>query len=154
LWRRAQQVVQFDRLVVLEHEARLHHGAQAGLGAIVADLELLAAIARELAGIGGDREAAEELDHLRTLRLAELRPAATDDDAGHLLEIEGRFHGRLQAPIAALEAERTGLLHGREQRVLEGRDDGARPGLLRAHAAGAEDRQDENETQTTNGPVE
>src|SRR5262249_37747477 len=152
--RRAQQIVQFDRPAALKHEARLHHGTKAEPGASVADLELLAAIARELAGIGGDREAAEELDHLRTLRLAELRPAGADDDAGHWLEIEGCFHGRLQALVTALEAERPCLLHGPEQRVLEGRDDGTRPGSLGAQLMGAERRQHENDYQTAKGPVE
>src|SRR5204863_1438508 len=85
-----QQIVERDRLVLLEHDPRLDHGAEPGLVAVAADLELLAAIAGEFAGIGGDREAAEELDHLLALGRAHLAPAGADDEARHLLEIEGR----------------------------------------------------------------
>src|SRR5262249_15496090 len=88
------------------------------------------------------------------LGVAELGPAGTDDDARHLLEVEGRLHGRLQALVAALEAERAGLLHGREQRVLEGGDHRPRPDFLGAQSRSAERRQDENDNETAKRPVE
>ncbi len=86
------------------------------------DLEALAGIVVEVLGEERHRHAAEGLGQGRLVGRRNGRPLRPHGEARHGGEVEGAGHHRLQLTVAALGPQALGLLHHRQQGVVEAVD--------------------------------